>query len=151
MKYNHFKQKMQTFIVVLAMFALGMTANAQQLSVSGIVKDAKTGEAILGASILEKGTNNGVITNFDGAFTINVASKATLVVKYLGYLTEEVPVSGKTSLVIQLNEDAIALGEVVAIGYGSVKKNDLTGAVLAISADKMNKGVTTSLPSIVIF
>lgn len=136
---------MQTFIVVLAMFALGMTANAQQLSVSGIVKDAKTGEAILGASILEKGTNNGVITNFDGAFTINAASKATLVVKYLGYLTVEVPVSGKTNLVIQLNEDAIALGEVVAIGYGSVKKNDATGSVTAISADKTNKGLTTSL------
>ncbi|MDR3652070.1 MAG: TonB-dependent receptor [Paludibacter sp.] len=145
MKYNHFKHKLLAFVAVLAMFVLGMTANAQQISVSGVVKDAKTGEAILGASILEKGTNNGVITNNDGAFTISAASKATLVVKYLGYVSVEVPVSGKTNLVIQLNEDAIALGEVVAIGYGSVKKNDATGAVVAISADKTNKGLTTSL------
>ena len=144
MTYNHFKHKMRAFVAVLAMFALGMTANAQQMSVSGIVKDAKTGEAILGASILEKGTNNGVITNFEGTFTLSVASNATLIVRYLGYVTEEVPVSGKTSLVIQLKEDAIALGEVVAIGYGSVKKNDLTGSVIAISADKTNKGLTTT-------
>jgi iron complex outermembrane receptor protein len=145
MKYNHFKHKLLAFVAVLAMFVLGMTANAQQISVSGIVKDAKTGEAILGASILEKGTNNGVITNFDGAFTISAASSATLVVKYLGYVPIEVPVLGKKTLVIQLNEDAISLGEVVAIGYGSVKKNDATGAVMAISADKTNKGLTTSL------
>jgi len=145
MKYNRFKLKMRALVAVFAMFVLGITANAQQISVSGIVKDAKSGEAILGASILEKGTSKGVITNFDGAFTISVASNATLVVKYLGYLTVEVPVSGKTSFIIQLKEDAIALGEVVAIGYGSVKKNDLTGSVVAISADKTNKGLTTSL------
>jgi TonB-linked SusC/RagA family outer membrane protein len=143
MKYIHFKHKMRAFVAVLAMFALGMTANAQ-ISVSGIVKDAKTGEPIFGASILEKGTNNGVITNFEGAFTISTASKATLVVKYLGYLTEEFPVSGKTTLVIQLNENAIALGEVVAIGYGTVRKNDATGSVVAIKPDPLNKGLTTN-------
>jgi len=143
MKYNHFPHKMRAFVAALAMFALGMTANAQQ-SVSGIVKDARTGEAILGASILEKGTNNGVITNFDGVFTITVASKSTLIVRYLGYLTEEVPVSGKTTLVILLKEDAIALGEVVAIGYGTVKKNDATGSISAIKPDALNKGLTTN-------
>jgi len=144
MKYNHFKHKLRAFVAILAMFALGMTANAQQMSISGIVKDAKTGEAILGASILEKGTNNGVITNFEGAFTLSVSSKATLVVRYLGYLTEEIPVSGKTTLVIQLKEDAIALGEVVAIGYGTVRKNDATGSVTAIKPDKLNRGLTTN-------
>lgn len=144
MKYTHFKLKLRALAAVFAMFVIGMTANAQRMSVSGIVKDAKSGEAILGASILEKGTNNGVVTNNDGAFTLAVASNATLVVKYLGYLPEEIPVSGRTNFVIQLKEDAIALGEVVAIGYGSVKKNDLTGSVVAISADKMNKGLATS-------
>ena len=144
MKYNHFKHKLRAFVAVLAMFALGMTANAQQMSVSGIVKDAKTGEPILGASILEKGTNNGVITNFEGAFILKVSSKSTLVVRYLGYLTEEVPVTGKTTLVIQLKEDAVALGEVVAIGYGTVRKNDATGSVVAIKPDALNKGLTTN-------
>src|ERR1035437_7475734 len=144
MKYNHFKLKMRAILAVFAMFVLGMTANAQQISVSGIVKDASTGGAILSASILEKGTSKGVITNFDGAFTISVASSATLVVKYLGYLSQEVPVSGKTTLVIQLNEDAVALGEVVAIGYGTVKKNDATGSISAIKPDALNKGLTTN-------
>jgi len=89
---------MRTFTAVLAMFVLGLTANAQQISVSGIVKDAKTGEAILGASILEKGTNNGVITNLDGAFTIKASSNSTIVVKYIGYKTEEIAISGKKHL-----------------------------------------------------
>ena len=135
---------MRAFVAVFAMFVLGFSANAQQISVSGIVKDAKTGEAILGASILEKGTNNGVVTNFDGAFSIKTASNATLVVKYLGYLTEQVPVSGTKQLVILLKEDAIALGEVVAIGYGTVKKNDATGSLTAIKPDKLNRGLTTN-------
>jgi len=144
MKYNHFKLKMRAILAVFAMFVLGMTANAQQISVSGIVKDASTGEAVLGASILEKGTSKGVITNFDGAFTISVASNATLVVKYLGYLSVEVPVAGKTNFTILLKEDAIALGEVVAIGYGTVKKNDATGSLTSIKPDKLNKGLTTN-------
>jgi iron complex outermembrane receptor protein len=144
MKYNHFKLKMRAFVAVFAMFVLGLTANAQQMSVSGIVKDAKTGEAILGASILEKGTGNGVVTNFDGAFTIKTASNATLVVKYLGYMTEQIPITGQKQLVILLKEDAITLGEVVAIGYGTVKKNDATGSLTAIKPDKLNRGLTTN-------
>ena len=134
---------MRAFVAVLAMLALGISANAQ-ISVSGIVKDAVTGEPILGASVLEKGTNNGIITNYDGAFTISVSPKSILVIKYLGYLPEEVPVSGKTSLVIQLKENTIVLGEVVAIGYGVVKKNDATGSITAIKPDKLNKGLTTN-------
>jgi len=142
MKYNHFKHKMSAFIAALAMFALSMTATAQ-LSVSGIVKDGKTGEAILGASVLEKGTNNGVITNFEGVFTMTVASKATLIVRYLGYLPEEVQVSGKTNLVILLKEDAVVLSEVVAIGYGVQKKSDKTGAVMNVTSADFNSGVLT--------
>jgi len=144
MKYNHFKLKLRAFVAVLAMLAFGINANAQQTSVSGIVKDAKTGETILGASILEKGTSKGVITNLDGEFTISVAPNATLVVRYLGYASVEVPVAGKTKITVQLHEDAIVLGEVVAIGYGTVRKNDATGSVTAIKPDKMNKGLTTN-------
>lgn len=140
---------MRAFAVVFAMFIIGLSANAQQMSVSGIVKDAKSGEAILGASILEKGTNNGVVTNFDGAFTIKTASNATLVVKYLGYLTEEAAIKEKTNLVILLKEDAISLGEVVAIGYGVVKKNDATGSITAIKPDKLNRGLTTNAQDLI--
>lgn len=142
MNYNHFKRQMLAFVAVLAIFVLGSATNAQ-ISVSGIVKDAKTGEAIIGASILEKGTNNGVITNMDGAFIISVASTSTLIVRYLGYLAQEIPVSGKTNLMIQLNEDAVALGEVISIGYGVQKKSDKTGAVMNVSSSEFNKGVLT--------
>ena len=148
MKYNHFKQKMRVFIAVLVMFVLGMAANAQ-VSVSGIVKDATTGEPIIGASVLEKGTNNGIITNYDGQFIISVSPKSILIIKYLGYLTEEIPVSGKTNLVVQLKENAVALGEVVAIGYGVVKKNDATGSLTAIKPDKLNKGLTTNAQDLI--
>lgn len=144
MKYVHLKFKLRAFVAVFAMLVFSFVANAQQTSITGIVKDAKTGEAILGASILEKGTSNGTITNIDGNFSLKVSPKAVLVVSYIGYTTAEVPVSGQKNLEIKLNEESVALGEVVAIGYGTVKKKDLTGSVVAISADRINKGLATS-------
>ena len=150
MKYSHFKLKLRAVVGVIVMFVLGLSANAQQISVSGVVKDAANGEPILGASILQKGTNKGIITNVDGAFTISVPSNATLVVKYLGYLTVEVPVVGKKTIVIQLKENSVALGEVVAIGYGVVKKNDATGSITAIKPDKMNKGLTSNAQDMIV-
>jgi TonB-dependent starch-binding outer membrane protein SusC len=149
MKYNHFKLKLRSLVAVLAMFVFGVSANAQQISVSGVVKDAANGDPILGASVIQKGGTKGVITNLDGVFTIAVPSNATLVVKYLGYLPVEVPVSGKTTLVIQLKENSVALGEVVAIGYGVVKKNDATGSISAIRPDKLNKGLTTNAQDLI--
>jgi TonB-dependent starch-binding outer membrane protein SusC len=150
MKYNHFKLKLRAFIAVLVMFVFGVSANAQQISVSGIVKDAASGEPILGASVIEKGTTKGVITNINGAFTISVASNATLTVKYIGYTTVEMPVVGKRNLIIELKENAVALGEVVAIGYGTVKKKDATGSVTAIKPDKLNKGLTTNAQDMIV-
>ena len=111
MKYKNFKLK--SFTIMMFVFAFILSANAQQLSVSGVVKDAANGEPIIGANILEKGTNNGTITNFDGEFTISVPSNATLVIKYVGYQAAEIPVAGKRNIVIELKEDAIALGEVM--------------------------------------
>ena len=144
MKYTHFKLKLRSIVAVLLMFFISTGVNAQKTSISGIVKDAGNGEPILGANVFEKGTSNGTITNFDGQFTLSVASNATLVIKYVGYQAIEMPVAGKKNLVIQLKEDAVALGEVVAIGYGTVKKNDATGSVTAIKPDKLNRGLTTN-------
>ena len=143
MNYTHFKLKFRSLCVVLVMFVIGFTANAQPISITGIVKDAANGDPILGANILEKGTNNGTITNFEGQFTLTAASNATLVVKYIGYTPIEIAVDGKKNLVVQLKEDAIALGEVVAIGYGVQKKSDKTGAVMNVSSADFNKGVLT--------
>ena len=102
---------------------------------TGIVKD-KAGEPMIGVNVLVKGTTNGTITDFDGNFTINdVPSDATLVVSYIGYLTQEVK-SGQ-NLIIVLEEDNKTLDEVVVIGYGTVKKRDLTGSVASVSADAL--------------
>jgi len=117
---------------------------AQQITVRGVVKDAASGEPILGANIIEKGTTNGTITNLDGEFSLNANSKATLVVKYVGYEPQEIAIAGNQKIVVQLKENAIILGEVVAIGYGSQKKKEVTGSVASIKAEDFNTGIKTS-------
>ena len=120
---------------------IGMTAFAQK-TVQGTVVDAANGEPIIGASILEIGTTNGTITDFDGNFELNVAPGAKLAISYMGYKTQELDANG--SLSVRLAEDAEVLDEVVVVGYGVVKKNDATGSVTAIKPDDMNKGLTTT-------
>lgn len=143
MKYTQFKQNLRTVTTIVAMVVLSVSAFAQKTSVTGVIKDNATNEPIIGANVLEKGTSNGTVTNIDGKFTISVTSTATLVVKYLGYKTQEISVNGKTNLNIQLNEDAVMLGEVVAIGYGVQKKTDKTGAVANVKAEDLGQGVLT--------
>src|ERR1035437_7779479 len=110
MKYTNFKLKLRPCLAILVLFVFAAAVNAQQTSISGIVKDASNGEPILGANILEKGTSNGTITNLDGQFTLKVAANATLIVRYIGFASVEVPVAGQKNIVIQIKEDAVALG-----------------------------------------
>ena len=94
-----------------------------------LVKD-KTGETVIGASVVEKGnTSNGTITDIDGNYTISVPANATIVFSYVGMTTQEASVKGKTQIDIVMEDDAQALEEVVVIGYGAVKRKDLTGSV----------------------
>lgn len=144
MKHFDFKLSLRNTFTALMMFAGMLIASAQQISLSGVVKDAVTGEPIFGVNILENGSSNGTITDFDGNFTIQVSSKATLTFKYVGYLTQEVAVNGRNKLTVAMKEDAIAIGEVLVIGYGTVRKDDATGSVTAIKPDEMNKGLTTN-------
>ncbi|WP_196016121.1 SusC/RagA family TonB-linked outer membrane protein, partial [Phocaeicola vulgatus] len=116
------------FLSMLCLVAFAQTA-------TGLVKD-KTGEPMIGVNVLVKGTTNGTITDFDGKFSIpDVPSNATLVVSYIGYLTKEVK-TGK-DLVIVLEEDNKTLDEVVVIGYGTVKRRDLTGSVASVTGEKL--------------
>ena len=134
------------FLFLLGIMSLS-TAYAQGTStftVNGSVKDTK-GEAIIGASVIEKGTASGTATDFDGNFHLQVKSnQGTLVVTYLGYKTAEVSIAGKSKINITLHENTELLDEVVVIGYGSVKKSDATGSVVAIKVDEENKGLSTS-------
>jgi len=116
---------------------------AQNVTINGNVKDA-TGEPVIGASIVEKGTVNGTITDFDGNFTLSMPRDGVLSVSYIGYKTQEVTYQNQSNLIIILQEDSEMLDEVVVIGYGTVKKDDATGSVTAIKPDKMNRGLTTN-------
>ncbi|MDF9831758.1 TonB-dependent receptor [Parabacteroides sp. PF5-6] len=142
------KQKMKScFAKTLLFFFVGMSlsfhAQAQNATVRGNVKDA-TGEPVIGASILEKGTTNGTVTDYDGNFSLSLAPGGVLSISYIGYKTQEIPYQGQQNLIVILQEDSELLDEVVVIGYGTVRKDDATGSVTAIKPDKMNRGLTTN-------
>jgi TonB-linked outer membrane protein, SusC/RagA family len=117
---------------------------AQDLQVQGKVTDASTGETLPGVSILVKGTNIGTTTNLNGAFSIKAPKGSTLVFSFIGYLSEEKTVENEQPINVALATDVRKLNEVVVIGYGSVKKSDATGSVVAVGASDFNKGAITS-------
>lgn len=132
----------QMILTLLLGLFLSVGAYAQDITVKGHVKDA-TGEPVIGANVVEKeNATNGTITDLNGNFNLKVANNATLTISFIGYRSADVKAA--PSVTVTLQDDAILLQEAVVIGYGTVKKNDLTGSVTAISADKMVKGAVTS-------
>ena len=138
MKNNRFNLRA---LLISCFLVVGLSAFAQ-MSVQGTVVDAADGEPIIGASILEVGTTNGTITDFDGNFTLTVKNGAKLSISYIGYKTQEL--DAKPTMSVKMSEDNELLEEVVVVGYGVVKKSDATGSATAIKPDDMNKGLTTS-------
>lgn len=124
--------KFQRLLPIIILLLAGMNAWAQTKQVSGVVTDG-TGETVIGASVLEKGTTNGTITDLDGKFILTVNDNAVLQISYVGYTTQEVPVKGKTSFNITLKEDSEMLEEVVVVGYGAQKKESVVGAISQVS------------------
>ena len=116
--------------VVLGMFTamLSLDISAQNIQVHGVVKDTN-GETSIGASVVQKGTKNATVTDIDGAFTLSVPANSTLSFTYMGYKEKDVPLNGKNNVDIVLAEDNQQLSEVVVVGYGTMRKRDLTGAV----------------------
>lgn len=119
----------------LAMLPIGAYAQNNK-TIHGVVKDAN-GETIIGASVGQKGTKNATVTNIDGEFSISVPDNAVLEISYIGYNNQRVAVGGKSSLEIVLTEDVHKLNELVVVGYGVMKKKDLTGAVGSLAAKDM--------------
>lgn len=128
------------FLLLVGLF-LSIGAFAQQIAVKGHVKDT-TGEPVIGANVLVKGTTNGTITDFDGNFTLNAPKDAILTISFVGY--KQIEVKAAPSVQVTLQDDSQLLSDVVVIGYGSVKKSDLSGSVVAIKAEDMNRGAVTS-------
>ncbi|MFG6426362.1 TonB-dependent receptor [Muribaculaceae bacterium Isolate-037 (Harlan)] len=119
-------------------------SGAAQVTVTGVVTD-EAGEPLIGATVLEKGKQNGAATDIDGNFKFNVSSSnATLMVSYVGYATQEVKLNGKTNLTIVLKEDSQVLEDVVVVGYGTQKKSDITGSVASLSEAQMKQSIVTN-------
>lgn len=118
---------------------------AQNVSVSGTVISAQTGEELIGASVIEKGTQNGVVTDALGHYSISVRTGSELTVSYVGYRTIDVKVPKGGHLDIRLDEEINTLDEVVVVGYGAMKRSDLTGAVSSIGEEAIRQGVNTSI------
>ncbi|MGN1239582.1 MAG: SusC/RagA family TonB-linked outer membrane protein [Paludibacteraceae bacterium] len=129
------------FAALVCMMLIGVSLFAQTTA-TGVVLDAANNEPIIGANIIEVGTTNGTITDFDGNFTLNVKTGAKLEISYMGYKSVSLPAAA--NMRVMLGEDSELLDEVIVVGYGVVKKNDATGSVTAIKPDDMNKGLNTN-------
>ena len=138
---NYFKG-MMLLVLFVALFS-PTNLWAQNIQLTGVVTDASN-EPIVGASVVEKGTTNGVITDYDGNFTLNVPAKATIVISYVGYQTQEIAVNGRNHIKTILKEDTELLDEVVVVGYGTMKKSDMTGAISSVDVEELTKRTTTN-------
>ena len=131
--------KNKTFLLVLFAALFSVAANAQ---ITGTVLEASTDFPVIGASVIEVGTTNGVITDFDGNFVLNVADGAQIQISYVGFQAQTL--AAKDGMVVKLEEDTYVLQEVVAIGYGSQTKKEITGSVSSVKAEDFNQGVAAN-------
>ena len=142
MKTNKFST---TFALLVGIYFLcSLSANAQ--TITGLVKDAETNEPLPGVSITVKGSSKGTLTNVKGEFSLNTPNEKTvLVFSFVGYIAKEIEVGNTTKLTVSLQQDSQALDEVVVVGYGTVKKSDLTGSLTSVKAKEINAFPTTNV------
>lgn len=135
---------MKHFVVTLiCALCIPLMAMAQKYDAKGTVLD-RTGEPIIGATVLEKGTKNATVTDLDGHFSLNAADNAIVTISYIGFKSQDVKI-GKSPVTITLDEEANGLDEVVVIGYGTTRRKDITGSVASVDADKLNSVSSTSV------
>ena len=135
--------KKKLFTLLLLFCGLTSTVFAQK-TISGKITNEKGTEPIVGASIVEKGTTKGTITDFDGNFKLTVADNATLIVSFIGFSSQEIAVGNTTTLNITLIESALRLDDVVVLGYGKQKKANLTGAVNSFTTEDLTQRQVSS-------
>lgn len=138
-----FRMTRKALVAILLVAACAFPALAQQITVTGVVYEPE-GEPAIGASVVVEGQTTGVVTDFDGNYTIQAPSDGKLVFSYIGCETQTIAVDGRTSIDVHLTTSATALNEVVAIGYGQVKKSDATGSVAVVKPDDIEAGLATS-------
>ena len=129
--------KLRKWCVWITMLFMAQALFAQQVSINGTVISGTDNYPVVGASIVEKGTTNGIITDMDGNFTLEVSPNSVLVVSFIGFKEQQIPVNNQKSLRIKLSEDSQALDEVVVVGYGTQKKVNLSGSVTSVNVSEM--------------
>ena len=139
------QSKLKAFRMALTLMFCFIVGTISAQTVNGNVVD-ETGEPVIGATVLEKGTKNAVITDFDGNFTIKTQGGKVLTISYIGMVSQDVNIAGKTNVNVILREDANTLQDVVVVGYGTMKKQDLTGSVSSVNTEQLNaKGAPSVL------
>lgn len=133
---------MKKYILSILVSFFALAINAQTTKITGRVISSSDNEPLIGVTVKAKGSTGGAITDLDGNYTINVNKNATLTFSMVGFKTQEVGTAGKSVINVTLNDQASDLNEVVVIGYGSVKKGDLTSSISAIKGDKLEKMTT---------
>ena len=141
--YRKIQMKRISSLAIMMMFCL--MALAQTKIVKGIVKDT-SGEPVIGANVIVKGTTNGVITDIDGNYTVtDVKNTDVLVFSYIGYVSQEIKVNNQSTINVTMNEDSQSLEEVVVVGYGTMKKSDLTGSISSVNSERIASVGTSSV------
>jgi len=139
---------LKTFAIILLVsltFTNGWASEQSKKTITGTISDSDSGEKLPGATIMEKGTTNGTISDVDGNFTLSVDDNGTLSISYVSYKSQEIAVAGKTKFSILLEPDMVGVEDVVVIGYGTVKKSDLTGAVASIAAEDIRSNIGSGI------
>src|SRR5690606_18991190 len=134
-------------ILVIALFFFGITAFAQQQTVTGKITDATTGEALPGVNIVIMGTTTGTVSDVDGNYRLNVnnAQSDVLVFRFIGFTEQEIPVNGRSAINVEMETTSFGIEEVVAIGYGTVQRRDITGSVASVTGEAL-QAVPVSSP-----
>lgn len=128
------------YLTVLFML-LTTAAWSQNVTITGTITSSDDGITMPGVNVLEKGTRNGVVSDANGQYSLSVGPQSTLQFSFVGYVTQEIPVSGRTVVDISLAPDITSLSEIVVVGYGTVQKKDLTGSVAQVSSKDFNAGI----------
>jgi len=141
----NYTNKIYTMLIICLLVTLSTLVNAQErIEVSGKVSDG-SGEPLIGVTITIGGTTTGTITDFEGKYKLNVETGSILIFSYIGFLDEQIEFTGQTEIDLTMKQDLVGLDEVVVIGYGSVKKKDLTGAVTQVSSEEFEQRVVSDI------
>lgn len=144
MKINNFNQMKKKQLILILFLLPALLFSQETINVKGVIVDGK-GEPVIGATIIqEEDSSVGTISDVDGQFSLSVPANSSIEISYIGYVTQMVEATGDFVRIVLL-EDTKSLDELVVIGYGTVRKSDLTGSVTSLKSDELNKGVTSTI------